>query len=67
MLIESNLNCRVLDSTSETLAPAGDMSHYTKVVGDNQAEILFKSGTKFKVLSVEKNTKGIYEINMSEL
>lgn len=52
---------------SKTGIDINDMSHYTKVVGENQAEILFKSGTKFKVLSAEKNTKGIYEIIMSEL
>jgi hypothetical protein len=44
------------EDTSETLAPAGD----------NQAEVLFKSGTKFKIVSVEKSPKGIYEIQMIE-
>ncbi|CAA0208466.1 hypothetical protein FS0810_250002 [Tenacibaculum maritimum] len=52
---------------SKTGIDVNDMSHYAKVLGINQAEILFKSGTKFKILSVEKNTKGIYEIIMSEL
>ncbi|MDP2542095.1 hypothetical protein CSC81_12795 [Tenacibaculum discolor] len=42
------------------------LSHYTRVIGDNQAEVLFKSGTKFKIVSVEKSPKGIYKIQMIE-
>ncbi len=51
---------------SKTGIDINDMSHYTKVVGENQAEILFKSGTKFRIESVEKNIEGIFEIVMRE-
>ncbi|CAL2094929.1 NAD(+)--protein-arginine ADP-ribosyltransferase [Tenacibaculum sp. 190524A05c] len=52
---------------SKNGADVNKLSHFTRVLGDDQAEILFKSGTKFKVHSVEKNSKGIYEIKMTEL
>ncbi|WP_103068644.1 ADP-ribosyltransferase family protein [Aquimarina sediminis] len=51
---------------SKTGIDINDMSHYTKVVGENQAEVLFKSGTKFIVESAEKNTEGIFEIVLRE-
>jgi hypothetical protein len=52
---------------SKTGIDINDMSHYNRVKGDDQAEILFKSGQDFMVESVEKNSKGVYEIFMSEL
>ncbi len=52
---------------SKTGIDVNEMSHFTKVNGDDQAEILFKSGTEFKVLFAKKDADGIYKIIMQEI